>query len=336
MRTWRPLAGWFRSRSAAEQMLLHNLLIWVTATGLVVYLARGLTIHQLVKALERCDLRLFVAANVCSFVIRWLADTYLFARLFSFFHGRTTYREVLPASTAQYFLQAVNVLVADGAMVLFLHKRKGVEWLTAGWTMAFQGFVDTILMAALTVIAALLIPWSPIRVALPYAVAALGFFLCAALWWMRGRPASRPARWLWTGRGMRAFRSARPYHYAVLGLIRMAIYIPNAVAFYLYFVSFRLNVPLAAVLAISPALTFAQSAPVTPSGLGPLQAVMVDGFAQFAPRGELLTVALGVSIVQLLCRIPMGVGAGTFARKVLTDERTVENSTTAASTSSTT
>jgi len=227
MRTWRPLAGWFRSRSAAEQMLLHNLLIWVTATGLVVYLARGLTIDQLVKALERCDLRLFVAANVCSFVIRWLADTYLFARLFSFFHGRTTYREVLPASTAQYFLQAVNVLVADGAMVLFLHKRKGVEWLTAGWTMAFQGFVDTILMAALTVIAALLIPWSPIRVALPYAVAALGFFLCAALWWMRGRPASRPARWLWTGRGMRAFRSAQPYHYGVLGLIRMAIYIPN-------------------------------------------------------------------------------------------------------------
>jgi len=250
----------------------------------------------LVKALERCDLRLFVAANVCSFVIRWLADTYLFARLFSFFHGRTTYREVLPASTAQYFLQAVNVLVADGAMVLFLHKRKGVEWL----------------------------------VALPYAVAALGFFLCAALWWMRGRPASRPARWLWTGRGMRAFRSARPYHYGVLGLIRMAIYIPNAVAFYLYFVSFRLNVPLAAVLAMSPALTFAQSAPVTPSGLGPLQAVMVDGFAQFAPRGELLTVALGVSIVQLLCRIPMGVGAaGTFARKVLTAERTADNSTTA-------
>jgi Lysylphosphatidylglycerol synthase TM region len=328
MQIWRSLSEWFRSRSAAEQVLLQNLLIWAVAVALVIYLARGLTIHQLIAALEHCDLTLFVAANLCSFVIRWLADTYLFARLFSFFHGQTTYREVLPASTAQYFLQAINVLVADGAMVVFLHQRKRVEWITACWTMAFQGFVDAILIAALTVIVAMLIPWSPIRIALPYAGAALAFFICAALWWMRGRSTSKPGRWLRARRGMRAFRSARPYHYAALGSIRMAIYVPNVVAFYLYFVSFRLNVPFAAVVALSPALMFAQSAPVSPSGLGPLQAIMVDGFARFAPRGELLTVALGVSLVQLLCRIPMGVGtAGTFARKVLTAERTAENST---------
>ncbi|MBV8358059.1 MAG: flippase-like domain-containing protein [Deltaproteobacteria bacterium] len=321
MQIWRSLNGWFRSRSAAEQVLLQNLFIWVVAIALVIYLARSLTIHQMIKTLEHCDLTLFVAANLCSLVIRWLADAYLFARLFSFFHRRTTYREVLPAATAQYFLQAVNVLVADGAMVVFLHQRKGVEWVTAGWTIAFQGFVDAILMAALTIILALLIPWSPIHLALPYAGAALIFFLYVALWWMRGRSTSRPGRWLRARRGMHAFRSARPYHYVVLGSIRMAIYVPNVLAFYLYFLSFRLNVPFAAVLAMSPALAFAQSAPVSPSGLGPLQAIMVDGFVRFAPRSELLTAALGVSIVQLLCRIPMGVGAaGTFARKVLLDD----------------
>jgi len=321
MHIWRSFNRWFRSRSAPEQVLLQNLFIWAVAVALVVYLARSLTIHQLIKTLEHCDLALFVAANLCSFVIRWLADTYLFARLFSFFHRQTAYREVLPAATAQYFLQAVNILVADGAMVVFLHQRKGVEWITAGWTIAFQGFVDAILMAALTVIVALLIPWSPIRLALPYAGAALIFLLCTALWWMRGRPTTRPGRWLRARRGMRAFRSARLHHYVVLGSIRMAIYVPNVLAFYLYFHSFRLNVPFVAVLAMSPALIFAQSAPISPSGLGPLQAIMVDGFARFATRSELLTAALGVSIVQLLCRIPLGVGAaGTFARKVLLNE----------------
>src|SRR5215831_16225103 len=87
MRIWRSLRAWFRSLSAAGQLLLQNLLIWAAAVVIVIYVARGLTIHQLVKALERCDLALFVAANLSSFVIRWLADTYLFARLFSFFHG---------------------------------------------------------------------------------------------------------------------------------------------------------------------------------------------------------------------------------------------------------
>jgi hypothetical protein len=328
MQIWRSLRGWFRSRSAAEQVLLQNLLIWAVALALIIHIARGLTIDQLVKALQHCDLVLFIVANLGSFLIRWLADTYLFARLFSFFHGRTTYREVLPASTAQYFLQAVNILVADGAMVVFLHQRKGVEWITAGWTIAFQGFVDTILMAALTVLVALLIPWSPIHLALPYAGAALAFLLYAALWWMRGSPNSRAGRWLRARRRMRAFRSARPHHYAVLGSIRVAIYVPNVLAFYLYFRSFRLNVPFAAVLGLSPALMFAQSAPVSPLGLGLLQAIMVDGFARFAPRDELLMAALGVSFVQLLCRIPMGVGtAGTFARKVLTAEGTLKVAT---------
>ncbi len=325
MQIWRLLSGWFRSRSTTGRMVLQNLLIWAIALALIIYLARNLTIHQLIHTLEHCNLALFIAANLCSFVIRWLADTYLFARLFSFFHGRTTYREVLPAATAQYFLQAVNVLVADVALVVFLHQRKGVEWITAGWTIAFQGFVDSILMAALTVIVGLLVPWSPIRIALPYAGAALAFFLCAALWWMRGRSTSRTGRWLRDRRGMHTFRSARPYHYAVLASIRMAIYVPNVIAFYLYFLSFRLNVPFAAVLALSPALMFAQSAPFSPSGLGLLQAIMVDGFARFGPRSDLLTAALGVSIVQLLCRLPMGVGtAGTFARKVLTAELPVE------------
>jgi hypothetical protein len=319
--TLRSPAKWLRSRNAAQKMMLQNLLVWTIAGGLLSYIARGLSIAELIDAVKRSNMTLFVAANVASLVIRWLVDTYLFAKLFSFFHEQTTYREVLPVSTAQYFLQGINMWVADSALVIFLHQRKGVEWITAGWTIAFQGFVDAAFMAALTVVFALWLPWSPIRLALPYAAGALLFFVGAALWWMRGRSISRCGRWLRNRRGMRAFRLARPYHYGVLSLIRGAIYLCNTVSFCLYFVAFRLEVPLTAVIAMSPVLMFAQSAPLTPSGLGPLQIVIVDGFAKFAPRTELLAAGLGVSILQLLCRIPLGLGAaGTFARKVLAPE----------------
>jgi uncharacterized membrane protein YbhN (UPF0104 family) len=321
MQMLRAFTRWFQSQHPAVQIIAQNVFVWAIALAIIWYVARGLTIHQIADALEHSDLALFLAANVASFVIRWLADTYLFSCLFSFFHRRTSYREVLPASTAQYFLQAFNVLLADGAMVLFLHQRKKVEWVTAGWTMAFQGFVDAILMAALTVALGVLAPFSPIHAALPYAAAALGFLAAAAGWWMWGNSTTRFGQWLRNRRGLRAFRLARPHHFAVLGLIRAAIYVPNALSFYLYLVAFHLNVPLLAVVALSPALMFAQSAPITPSGLGPLQAVMVAGFSDFAPRSELLTAALGVSIVQLLCRVPMGLGAaGTFARRVLASE----------------
>jgi uncharacterized membrane protein YbhN (UPF0104 family) len=138
---------------------------------------------------------------------------------------------------------------------------------------------------------------------------------------MRGSATSHFGRWLQARQTMHAFRSARLHHYIVLGIIRLTIYVPNIVGFYLCFLAFRLKIPFAALVALSPAMLFAQSVPISPTGLGPLQAVMVDGFARFARRDELLTAALGISIVQLLCRVPMGLGAaGTFARKVLIAE----------------
>ena len=303
----------------SRQAILQNVVIWTVAGALLWYVGRGLTGHQVAKALADSNLTLFVSANLASLLIRWLVDTYLFSLLFSYFHGRTTYREVLPVMAAQYFLQAVNLLVADAALAVFLHRRKGVEWITAGWTLAFQGMLDAIVLAALTLTAGIAVPDSPIREALPYSAATLVFLLGVSAWWMRGKPSTVSGRWLRNRPAMLAFRTARPHHYAVLGLIRLAILSSNALLFYVELRAFGLGVPLEAALALSPALIFAQNAPLTPSGLGPLQIVMVWGFSSYAPRDRILTAALAISVVQLLCRIPLGIGAaGTFARRVLT------------------
>ena len=54
---------------------------------------------------------------------------------------------------------------------------------------------------------------------------------------------------------------------------------------------------------------------------GPLQAVLVDGLAKYASHDRILAAALGISVLALLCRLPLGLGAaGTFARRVLAIE----------------
>jgi uncharacterized membrane protein YbhN (UPF0104 family) len=312
-----PLAR-FRRLSLTHQALIQNLIVWLVVAALLSRVVGDLTRDGVNAAIKHSDLGLFIGANVAALMVRWLADTYLFSLLFSYFHKRTSYREVLPASTAQYFLQVVNVLISDAALVVFLHRRKGVAWLTAGWTLAYQGFVDAIIMSMVTVAAGSLVPESRIRIALPYAMVALGFLLAVAGWWMRGRSVTRIGRWLRGRPGMRAFRLARPRHYLTLGGVRMAIVMANAMFFYAELRAFGLKLPLKAVMAWSPAMIFAQNAPLTPSGLGTLQIVMVWGLSKYVPRGPIIAAALGVSIVQLICRIPLGIGAaGTFARSVL-------------------
>ncbi|MGH8014447.1 MAG: lysylphosphatidylglycerol synthase domain-containing protein, partial [Candidatus Binataceae bacterium] len=233
----------------------------------------------------------------------------------------TTPREVLPAATAQYFLQAINQLAADGALIVFLNRRKSVKWLTAAWTMMFQGLIDLMMLSGVATAAGLLVPHSAIRYALPYAGGVFGFLVCVALWWAWGKPKTRPERWMYGRPSAKAFREAGLREYVCLGGIRLSLMVAQGFLFYYSFVAFVPKVPLVSVLALTPGMLAAFNQPITPAGLGPLQAIVVGGLSHYASSDKILAAALGISIMHLLCRLPLGLGAaGTFARRVLAIE----------------
>jgi uncharacterized membrane protein YbhN (UPF0104 family) len=298
-------------------MLVQDGIVWGAALLCLWWIARGLTLHRLLKTFESANLWLFIPANVISFFIWWLGDTLLFAALFSFFHKKTRFRELLPATAAQYFLQAVNILAADSALVVFLNRRKGVPWITAVWTMMFAGLIDALTLSGLATAAGILAPQSKMRTVLPFAAAAFGFLILVALWWAWGHPTTRLENWMYHRPSAHAFRSAGWREYLTLGSIRLTLMVVQGFLYYYSIVAFA-NVPLSAVLALSPGILAGSNEPITPQGLGPLQAIVVAGLSNFASRDKLLAASLGISIMAVLCRLPLGLGAaGTFARRVL-------------------
>jgi hypothetical protein len=313
--------SWYSSLTPAKQTLVQNVVIWAVVLVSIWWASRGVSFGQFFKSLKQAKVGLFVSLNVGSFFLWWLGETYLFKVLFNFFHERkTSYRELLPATAAQYFLQAVNILAADGALVVFLNRRKGVRWLTAMWTMAFQGFIDVLVLSSVIVAGGVLVPSSPIRKWLPYAGGVLAFLLAVALWWARGSPKTGLGRWLYHRPGMKAFREAGLRAYLALGAIRFTLIIIQLFVYYYSMLAFT-QVPLIQTLALGPGIQAASNEPVTPQGLGPLQAVVVGGLSKYAPRAKVLAAALGISIIALLCRLPLGLSAaGTFARRVLAIE----------------
>jgi uncharacterized membrane protein YbhN (UPF0104 family) len=312
------LHGRYKSLSAARQIVVQDAVIWTIAGLCIWWVSRGVSFDQFLQALHRARIWLFVLVNVLSLFLWWLGDTVLFAALFTFFHEKTRFRELLPATAAQYFIQAINMLAADGALIVFLNRRKGVGWLTATWTMMYMGLIDAMVLAALTTASALLMPHSPIRAALPYSAGALCFFILIALWWAWGKPITRAERWMYNRPSAKAFRKAGWRQYAVLGSIRTGMVAAQSVLYCYAILAFAPKVPFRQVIALTPAIQAASNEPVTPQGLGPLQALFVDGLSKFAPRDQILAAALGISVLALLCRLPLGLGAaGTFARRVL-------------------
>jgi uncharacterized membrane protein YbhN (UPF0104 family) len=262
-----------------------------------------------VRAGSHATLWIFVIASLGGFFCCFIGETVLYSRLFSYFHGRTGRVELLPTMAAVYFLQIVNSYVASGAFVLFLHARKGAPWLKSGCTLMFQGYVDAMLLATLSLFAMALVPTSPIRLGLLYAVSVLGTGLFIASFWLlwgARLPFGNWLRWFYDRPSMATFRMARPSQYLTLFLIRFLIVVGAGLALYGQFVSFHIGVPLVQTLALTPLIVAVGNSPISPGGIGTTQLVFTLVFSRFAGKSDLFALSLAVTAFSLLVRTPMG------------------------------
>ena len=282
-------------------------LSYAAAAVIIWFAARGIGLTVLLRSLRRADAGLFVLVCALSLLIWLLGETLLFSRLFSYFHPRTTFSEMLVPNTAQYFLQIVNVAIASGVLILFLNRRKGVPWLTGGATLLFQALVDFQVMALMTLAGLIMVGTLPVAGA-GYYVGGLVVALSLLSWfWLRGRPRWRVGRLVYDRPSMAAFRRAEVSHYVGLFMIRAPIFACQGFVLYFEMLCFHIHVPLATVLADTPVILLITSLPLTPVGLGSEQLMMVLCFSQFAPKPDLLALSLATSLTGVFLRLLLGV-----------------------------
>lgn len=294
------------------KMLAEHVLIYSIAIAVVWWVLRGVNISKELHSFETANLWLLIIATAISFLIWLFGENLLFARMFTHFHEKTRFWEVFPATAADFFLQAANALVAKAALMVFLHQRKNVQWLTSGITMVFYFFLDAILFPLLLLVAAVLGPRTPLTRYWPYYLGAEAIMLGIAAWWMWRRPRFRLEKWLYSRPSMESLRKATPRIYGELLLIRFFILAPQGILFWAVFKAFHLSIPATIVNSASPALIAITGTPVTPGGLGPMQAVTLDAFSKYAPHAKVIAASLGFSLLHLAYRLPLGFGSASF------------------------
>jgi uncharacterized membrane protein YbhN (UPF0104 family) len=316
-----PIEG--PQRSQAKKRWLRKALAYGLAAAIVALLARGISAGQFFRVLKEANPWWFLLACAGSFAVWFFGDTVSLAQLFSYFHVKTTFREMLPANAAQYFLQTINHVAGGAALALFMRRHKGVPMVSAGCSMMFLGVIDFLVMGVTGLAAAALVPTSLLARGWYYP-AAVTAGICSIVWfWLRGRPSWTILRWVYELPSLSSFRSARISHYLRLMAIRALLFAGEGFMLYIQLRSFRVHVPLVQVLAFEPAELFLSALPLTPAGLGVLQAVLFLGFHSYGSRATLLTMGLAISTMGIILRLPLGVGAaGSFAREAMHMERT--------------
>ena len=301
------------SESPVRKTVVQNLVAYPIAAAIVWYAARGVSWRQVAGAGSHATLWIFAIASLGGFLCWFIGETVLYSRLFSYFHGPTRAVELLPTMAAVYFLQIVNSYVASGAFVLFLHARKRVPWIMGGCTLLFQGYLDAVLLATLSLLAIALVPTSPIRQGLNYAAGVVcAGCLIASFWFVWGARlrTGNLLRWIYERPSMLSFRMARPSQYIELLAIRFIIVLAAGFALYGQFVSFHIGVPLMQTLALTPFIVAIGNSPFSPGGIGTTQLVFTLVFARYARKDDLFALSLAVTAFNFLVRIPMGLAMG--------------------------
>jgi uncharacterized membrane protein YbhN (UPF0104 family) len=281
-----------------------------SAIAIIWWFARGVPIAQLIHALARANLTLFISAAVASIALWMLSDTLMYVQLFNYFHVPTSFREMLPGTATHEFLQIVNGVAAGTALAWFIHVRKHVDWLAAGCTLGLLGFIDLEVMAWMLLVCSHFEPQATFGIAWYYpAVFILGSCIFVGFW-MHGQPRSRVGRWLYQRHFFTAFRQARPAHYFKLGLIRTPFFAVQGIVLWVELIAFGIHVPLLFAMATLPVILIAGALPFAPSGLGTRQAAIVIGFSAFGSRSALLTMSLAHSWIVIAIRLVLGLAVG--------------------------
>jgi Lysylphosphatidylglycerol synthase TM region len=299
--------------------VLQNLVTYSVAAAIVWYAARGVSWTQVAAAASRATIGLFAVASLSGFLCWFVGETVMYSCLFSYFYEPTGRRELLPTMSAVYFLQIINSYVASSAFVLFLHTRKRVPWMTGVGTLMFQAYIDVMLISILVVLAIVMVPTSPIRLGLEYAVGGLiaaSFIASFFLFWGACLSSDNWLRWIYDRPTFASFRIARPPLYSRLFAIRFLIFLGVGLSLYGQFASFHIRIPLAQTLALTPFIVAIGNSPFSPGGIGTTQLIFTVGFARFSAREDLFALSLAVTGFNLMVRIPVGV----FMGKPLADE----------------
>lgn len=269
---------------------LRQILPWVVAIVIFFFMFRKIPPANVLKTMGQADFTAFVIYAVGYFVIVMLIDCVGLRWAISRFSTQVSFRETILMRGATYLLMLVNYNLAQGGMAFYLRRtHKAPVFKTLG-TIFFLTITDLSLMTGCGVVAAVIsdvsyrgLPLKPFveKVALFF----YAFLLLWILFWKYVdhpfvKPALRlkPFQWLINHQVFSTFRQLSWSDYAKTVLFRTPVVIFILVSFFFWLHAFRSHVPLVDVLTYSPIILVIGTLPITPAGIGTVQALCVEFF----------------------------------------------------------
>ncbi len=297
----------YRMENPTERSIYKRLLPWITAVLILIFLFMRIDIDQFFNALEHADIHIYVPLMVVFILIWFFGDSQNLAVLFKHFGQGVSYVEVLGIRGLTYLLMVINYNLGVGGIALYLRQDKGVPFVRGTSLMLFYLFVDTVSLSFMAAMGAFFSPEQSLflnRVGVLCMVVFLSCIIGAVIF--RFLPQKGVLKKVKDMALLETFNEAGLKSYIVLPLWRGLYFATFILFFYLALKAFHVYIPILTLASYVPVIFFIGNLPVTPLGLGTIQAAMLFFFKDYSSEANILAFSVTYSTTLILFRIPIG------------------------------
>ncbi|MBW2495593.1 MAG: hypothetical protein JRE43_12640, partial [Deltaproteobacteria bacterium] len=218
----------------------------------------------------------------------FLIDSLIVWRVVNWFNARVRYVDILPIRGSTYILSIINEQIGKGAMALYLNRRDRVPGWQVGSSMLFIMFCEFFYLLGWALLG-ITIGWDEfpeIFHGIPWmALAAAAFF---TIWVLYFAGVIAPRSKLRDRQILHAFRSAKPWQYGIIVLLRSPALIAAVFVYTTALGLFGVEVGYLEMLGYLPVIFFGAATP------GPMRAVAILLWVTLFPERPAEMTAFGL------------------------------------------
>jgi uncharacterized membrane protein YbhN (UPF0104 family) len=267
---------------------IKKILPWLATVALFIYLFHEIPPQKVAQALVHVRPILFTVYALAYFLLVMLIDCYSLSWAFSKFCVSTSFQEILPARGASYLLALVNYNAGQAGVAYFLKRTKNASFFKALGTLLFILVIDFYWVVLFAFLGSFFIPlnlgpfdinqWVQ-KVALVLFVALLVHLAFWRGWFaklIRFKIRSGFFDWIRGRHLFQTFHAATLLDYLKIATLRFPIHVVIISSLYFAVTTFRAHIPFFTILTTTPVILLIGTLPVTPGGLGTVQAATLQ------------------------------------------------------------
>lgn len=282
---------------------------WIVALLLLLYLFYKIPPGKVLQALSHVNLPLFILYAFLYFILVMLIDCFSLSRVLTKFCVPMSFKEILPPRAVSYLLALVNYNAGQAGMAYFIKRSKGGSFFKAMGAIFFIMVIDLFWVVAMAFAGTFFIQLYFKGWDVSHWVRQVGFVVGGAVllhlafwlgWFGKISPWKVKMRWVDWVRGrhlFQAFHEASLWDYIVIALYRLPLHAVIITSFYFAVTVFDAHIDYSTILGTVPVIILIGTIPLTPGGLGTVQASTIE-LLKDQVTGNIL--ASGVTAAEIL------------------------------------